>query len=167
SSRGASSCRRPASRHRSSCASPRLRCGADGARRPSAYSRGMTDRELRETYPYWFAGEPVEGDAWLDVDDKFTRCRATRVARADAAVVDEAIGAAVDGFRAFRAWPAWRRAEVLRHVAKRIAERDDELAKVLVVETGKPLSIARGEVLRAIDTFSVAAEEATRIRGEH
>src|SRR5690606_5672950 len=67
----------------------------------------------------------------------------------------------------FRAWPAWRRAEVLRHVAKRIAERDDELAKVLVVETGKPLSIARGEVLRAIDTFSVAAEEATRIRGEH
>lgn len=127
----------------------------------------MTDRRLRDSYPYWCAGEPVEAEAWLDVFDKYTGEVATRVARADAAIVDEAIGAAVDAFREYRRWPAWRRADVLRHVARRIDERQHELAKVLVVETGKSIAIARGEVLRAFDTFQIASEEATRIHGEH
>jgi acyl-CoA reductase-like NAD-dependent aldehyde dehydrogenase len=126
----------------------------------------MNDRRLPPDLPYWLAGEAVAAAPWLEVEDKYTRQPATRVARADAAVVDRAIGAAVLGFDAFRRWPAWRRAAVLRHLARRIDERQAELARVLVIETGKPLAIARGEVLRAFDTVSLAAEEATRIHGE-
>jgi hypothetical protein len=35
------------------------------------------------------------------------------------------------------------------------------------MECGKPIKDARGEVTRSIDTFQVAAEESTRIYGEH
>jgi acyl-CoA reductase-like NAD-dependent aldehyde dehydrogenase len=49
---------------------------------------------------------------------------------------------------------------------KRSSERAEELAQALVVEAGKPIKFARGEVGRLINTLEVAAEEATRIGGE-
>jgi acyl-CoA reductase-like NAD-dependent aldehyde dehydrogenase len=41
-----------------------------------------------------------------------------------------------------------------------------ELALALCIEAGKPIKDARGEVTRLIDTFRIAAGEATRIDGE-
>jgi acyl-CoA reductase-like NAD-dependent aldehyde dehydrogenase len=48
----------------------------------------------------------------------------------------------------------------------RFKERAEELAVALCEEAGKPIKDARGEVTRLIDTFQIAAEEATRIYGE-
>ncbi|QYU67827.1 aldehyde dehydrogenase family protein [Leptolyngbya sp. 15MV] len=42
----------------------------------------------------------------------------------------------------------------------------DDLAYALCVEAGKPIKDAEGEVTRLIDTFRIAAEEATRNYGE-
>src|SRR3546814_16105116 len=42
----------------------------------------------------------------------------------------------------------------------------DELAYALCVEAGKPIADSEGEVTRLIDTFRIAAEEATRNYGE-
>jgi acyl-CoA reductase-like NAD-dependent aldehyde dehydrogenase len=81
--------------------------------------------------------------------------------------VRQAIGAATEAAHACRKMPSFARAEVLRHVERRMNERFDELAYALAVEAGKPIRDARGEVSRAIDTFRVGAEEATRIYGEH
>ena len=36
----------------------------------------------------------------------------------------------------------------------------------LCIEAGKPINDAKGEVIRLIDTFRIASEEATRINGE-
>src|SRR6266850_1063417 len=58
------------------------------------------------------------------------------------------------------------RAAVLYHCAGRFRERAEELAQTLCVEAGKPIRDSRGEVSRLIDTFRIAAEEATRIGGE-
>jgi acyl-CoA reductase-like NAD-dependent aldehyde dehydrogenase len=55
---------------------------------------------------------------------------------------------------------------VLSHCAGRFRERAEELAQTLCVEAGKPIRDSRGEVSRLIDTFRIAAEEATRIGGE-
>jgi acyl-CoA reductase-like NAD-dependent aldehyde dehydrogenase len=65
-----------------------------------------------------------------------------------------------------RQLPAYHRAEVLRHCVKRFEERRDELAYSLCIEAGKPIRDSRGEVTRLIDTFNLAAEEATRLGGE-
>ena len=55
---------------------------------------------------------------------------------------------------------------MLEHCVDRFRERFDELAYALCVEAGKPIKDSEGEVTRLIDTFKVAAGEATRMTGE-
>lgn len=50
---------------------------------------------LKETYPYYLANTPEQPNTDLAVTDKYTGEVATRVAMADAAAIDRAIGAAV------------------------------------------------------------------------
>ena len=122
---------------------------------------------LRDSYPYYLANKPVGANTDLAVTNKYTGEVATRVARADAEVIDEAIAAAEAARPGCAAMPSFARADVLRHVATRMGERFEEMAYVLAVEAGKPIRDARGEVSRGIDTFRIASEEATRIYGEH
>ena len=51
---------------------------------------------LNKTYPYYLANEAVAANTDLEVTDKFSGEVATRVAMADAAAIDKAIGYAVD-----------------------------------------------------------------------
>lgn len=121
---------------------------------------------LADSYPYYLANEAVAPNADLAVTNKYTGEVATRVAMADEAAIDRAIAAAAVAARPMRELKAYQRQEVLLHCARRFAERADELARSLCIEAGKPIRDARGEVSRLIDTFRVAAEEATRIYGE-
>jgi acyl-CoA reductase-like NAD-dependent aldehyde dehydrogenase len=78
-----------------------------------------------------------------------------------------AIAAAVKAFGTTRRLPAFERQRVLRRVAHSITERKEEFARIMTQESGKPLKAARMEVERGIFTFTVAAEESTRIYGEY
>jgi acyl-CoA reductase-like NAD-dependent aldehyde dehydrogenase len=80
---------------------------------------------------------------------------------------EAAIAAAVKAFGTTRRLPAFERQRVLRRVAGGISERKTEFARTLAQEAGKPIKAARTEVERAIFTFTVAAEESTRIYGEY
>jgi acyl-CoA reductase-like NAD-dependent aldehyde dehydrogenase len=121
---------------------------------------------LKDRYPYYLANRPVGANADLPVVDKYTGEVATRVALADDRAVDEAIAQALGAVGPMRALAGFERQEVLAHCAARFRERKDELAEALCIEAGKPIRDSRGEVTRLIDTFRVAAEEATRMVGE-
>ncbi len=121
---------------------------------------------LNTTYPYWLGGRPVAPNHDLAVTDKYSGAVVTHVAQADAAAIDAGIAAAVEAAPAMRALPSYARAAVLQHCVRRFTERAEELAQVLRIEAGKPIRDSRGEVTRLIDTFRIAAEEATRIVGE-
>ena len=121
---------------------------------------------MTQSYPYYLANRPVHANTDLAVEDKHTGQTAYRVALADAEVVDRAIAAAVAARRSMAELPAHRRRDVLLHCVERFKARHDELVEVLIVEGGKVLNDARGEVGRLIETFQIAAEEATRIGGE-
>ncbi|TZF85148.1 aldehyde dehydrogenase family protein [Cognatilysobacter lacus] len=121
---------------------------------------------MTQRYPIYIAGNPVTGDAWLDVTDKYSGDVAAQVAHADASHVEQAIAAAHGARAAMAAFPPDARRDVLEHCARRFAERRDELAGLLCTEAGKPIRDSRGEVDRLIDTFRIAAGEATRIGGE-
>ena len=121
---------------------------------------------LKKSYPYYLANKPVAANTHLDVLDKFTGKRATRVAFADAATIRKAIVAAYKAREAMAAFPPDARRDVLDHCVRRFSERQEELALALCIEAGKPIKDARGEVTRLIDTFRIAAGEATRIDGE-
>jgi acyl-CoA reductase-like NAD-dependent aldehyde dehydrogenase len=102
----------------------------------------------------------------LLVTNKYTGQPATRVTKADPALVEQALTAAADAFAATRRLPGYQRQAILQHAVQRVTERHEELAQALAIEAGKPIRDARGEVTRLIDTFRIAAEEAVRIDGE-
>tara|TARA_R110000850_G_scaffold91742_27_gene194857 strand:- start:11944 stop:13374 length:1431 start_codon:yes stop_codon:yes gene_type:complete len=120
---------------------------------------------LREQYPLYIANQAEQVNQDLDVTDKYKGTVATRVALADAAMIDRAITAADKAMPAMRALSAAKRQSVLRHCARRFTERQDELAQMLCIEAGKPIKDSRGEVSRLIDTFNLAADECSRDQG--
>ncbi len=121
---------------------------------------------LNDSYPYYLGNEPVSPNRDLVVTDKYTGEVATRVAMADSAAIDRAIGLAVQATEPMRELPAYERQRVLNHCVARFSEREEELAMALCIEAGKPIKDSRGEAGRLIDTFRVAAEESVRITGE-
>lgn len=121
---------------------------------------------LKPAYPLYLANAAQQPNQDLEVTDKFTGEVATRVALADAALIDEAIGWAVKAAAPLARMAAYERQAVLDHCVARFTERAEELAHALCVEAGKPIADSRGEVGRLIDTFRIAAEEAVRMTGE-
>jgi acyl-CoA reductase-like NAD-dependent aldehyde dehydrogenase len=79
---------------------------------------------------------------------------------------EAAIAAASSAFELTRKISTHERQRMLREVAAGLAERQEEFARTMALEAGKPLKAARGEVSRAIFTFTIAAEESSRIYGE-
>lgn len=62
--------------------------------------------------------------------------------------------------------PQHERAAILSRAAGLIGERAEDLAHTIALEAGKPIRTARGEVARAVDTFTFAAGEARHLSGE-
>jgi acyl-CoA reductase-like NAD-dependent aldehyde dehydrogenase len=121
---------------------------------------------LKESYPLYLANEAQTPNLDLEVTDKYTGKVATRVALANAAIIDAGIAATVEAAEPMARMPAYARQDVLAHCVKRFQERFDELAYALCIEAGKPIRDSRGEVTRLIDTFRIAAEESVRMTGE-
>jgi acyl-CoA reductase-like NAD-dependent aldehyde dehydrogenase len=60
----------------------------------------------------------------------------------------------------------WRRAEILDTAARLLAERAEDFARTIALESAKPIKTARIEANRAVSTFTFAAVEARRLTGE-
>ncbi|MDH5821620.1 aldehyde dehydrogenase family protein [Luteimonas sp. RD2P54] len=121
---------------------------------------------LARSYPYYLANRPVAANTDLEVRDKYSGKLATRTAFGDATTIRKAIVAAHRAREPMAEFSPDRRRDVLEHCMRRFEERAEELALALCIEAGKPIGDARGEVTRLIDTFRIAAGEATRIDGE-
>ena len=121
---------------------------------------------LKDTYPLYLNNTAVQPNTDLKVIDKYTGEVAFRTALATPDVIDEAIAGAVRAAEPMAEMASFERQAVLDHCVVRFRERFDELAYSLCVEAGKPIADAEGEVGRLIDTFRIAAEEATRNYGE-
>lgn len=121
---------------------------------------------LQSSYPLYLANQAQSPNHDLVVTDKYTGQVATRVAQADAAIINAGIAAAVEAAQPMAEMAAYERQAVLAHCVTRFQERFDELALALCIEAGKPIKDSRGEVTRLIDTFRIAAEESVRMTGE-
>lgn len=84
----------------------------------------------------------------------------------DEMAVNDALQRAADFKEEFAAMPAHQKATLLVKTAELIAANATELAELITKESGKPIRYARGEVGRAVETFTFAADEARRLRGE-
>ncbi len=122
--------------------------------------------QLKDVYPLYLNNKAVQPNTDLEVTDKFTGKVAFRTALATPDVIDEAIAGAVRAAEPMARLASYEKRDVLDHCVMRFAERKDELAYALCIEAGKPIADSEGEVGRLIDTFRIAAEEATRNYGE-
>src|SRR3546814_17686495 len=121
---------------------------------------------LDKSYPYYIAGKAIAANTDVEVLDKYSGKRATRVAFAETAAVRKAIAAAAKAAPAMAAFPHDARRDVLEHCVARFTERPEELALALCIDAGKPTRDARGEGPRLIDTLRIAARDSTRPGGE-
>jgi succinate-semialdehyde dehydrogenase/glutarate-semialdehyde dehydrogenase len=81
---------------------------------------------------------------------------------------DDALAAVAAAHRALPRWaatPPRERAECLRRAWALMIERSEAIARLMVLENGKALRDARGEVTYAAEFFRWYAEEAVRIDG--
>jgi succinate-semialdehyde dehydrogenase / glutarate-semialdehyde dehydrogenase len=86
---------------------------------------------------------------------------------ADASPEDalEAIAVAAEALPRWAARPPRERAECLRRAYELMMQRSEHLARLMVLENGKALRDARGEIAYAAEFFRWYAEEAVRVDG--
>jgi glyceraldehyde-3-phosphate dehydrogenase (NADP+) len=88
------------------------------------------------------------------------------VAQADETELARTGARASEAFERWRHAPSWRRAEVLAKIAQGLREAREDVARTITAEAAKPIRDARIEVDRAVQTFTLASEEAKRMTGE-
>ncbi|HVV18914.1 MAG TPA: aldehyde dehydrogenase family protein [Pseudonocardiaceae bacterium] len=116
--------------------------------------------------PFLLSGQPTTGDTTLTVTSPWDGSVVDEVSVPTGAQVEQAI-VDLDAVRfEAQALPVHVRAAALDHISRRIAERAEEIARLITAENGKPLVWSRGEVSRAVSTFRWAAEEARRWSGD-
>jgi len=113
------------------------------------------------------AGEWVAGstDISEDVLDPSTGLSLGRLPHASQADLQRSVDAADAAFASWARTPAIERCRLLQQAARLMRERHEMISHVLVLEQGKPLAEARGEVIGAIEIFEWYAEEARRLYG--
>lgn len=111
-------------------------------------------------------GHWIAGQTRFDVLDPSTGIKLADVANVGPAQATDAINAAN------AAWPAWRsktakeRSIILRKWFDLMMANQDDLARILTAEQGKPYAEAKGEVAYGASFIEWFAEEAKRINGE-
>jgi acyl-CoA reductase-like NAD-dependent aldehyde dehydrogenase len=88
------------------------------------------------------------------------------VCYADSADADIACALAQRAFAETRRMSSWERAAILNRVADKLVEHSEKVGNLIMLEAGKPITDAKNEVARSVQTFRVAAEEAKRIGGD-
>jgi acyl-CoA reductase-like NAD-dependent aldehyde dehydrogenase len=115
------------------------------------------------TTPFYVAGKPETSDDVVIVRHPYDGREVGRTGNATPDQVERAVAAAA---AAPRTLPVHVRATALDQLSRRLKEREDEVARLITAENGKPLKWARAETARAVSTFRWAAEETRRFSGE-
>ena len=102
----------------------------------------------------------------IPVTNPYTQEVFAEVCMANEDEIKRSIGLSVKAFETSKNHPAYFRSRVCTQIAQGIKNRSEEFARLITMECGKPLIYSRGEVVRSISTFTIAAEEALRIPGE-
>ena len=111
-------------------------------------------------------GQWVAGPSRFDVLDPATGHKLADVANLGPAQATQAIAAAD------AAWPAWRsktgkeRSIILRKWFDLLMANQEDLARIMTAEQGKPFPEAKGEIAYGASFVEWFAEEAKRINGE-
>ena len=111
---------------------------------------------------------------WVDADDKSTLDVINpvnqeiigQVPNCGAEETNVAINAAAEAQKKWQKYPAKEKASILRDFYDLLCSNQDDLAKILTYEQGKPLAEAIGEIAYSASFIEWFAEEAKRVYGD-
>jgi len=121
---------------------------------------------LQGPRPFLIGGQWRQGKTAVPVHDPFTGKVLAEVAQAGPDDAADAARSTSDAAPQMAALPSHARYHLLQKIAGALYDRRDEFAQLMSAEAGKPITDAKREVSRAVQTFTVAAEEAKRIPGD-
>lgn len=121
---------------------------------------------MAREFKFLIGGEWRESDEKVYIANPFNGSAVGLLSLAREEDVDEAIRNSVEIFSTLKNLSSYERANILSAIADDIEHRQNEFAEMITNESGKPIRFAKGEVARAISTFHIASEEASRINGE-
>jgi succinate-semialdehyde dehydrogenase/glutarate-semialdehyde dehydrogenase len=127
----------------------------------------LQDQSLFCTVPYvdgrWLTDT---GRSTFPLHNPSTGALLAQIPQLEREDVTAAIDAAARAFVTWRAQPAKARARILRRWFDLITENADDLARLIVLEEGKPFAEAQGEIAYAASFVEWFSEEAKRIKGD-
>jgi succinate-semialdehyde dehydrogenase / glutarate-semialdehyde dehydrogenase len=127
-----------------------------------------SEQSIVDSVPHqlYIGGEWRDGAAGtLPVEDPATGETLCEVADATPEDAGAALQAAHDAFKDFRNMAPRERGDILRRAYDLIMERQDDLALLMTLEMGKPVSESKAEIVYAANFFRWYSEEAVRING--
>jgi succinate-semialdehyde dehydrogenase / glutarate-semialdehyde dehydrogenase len=89
-----------------------------------------------------------------------------KASKASSADVEKALKSSEAGFHAWKKFSPWNRSVIIRKIADLIRKKNNELAKWMTLETGKPLAESLAEVSASAEIFEWNSEETKRIYGQ-
>ncbi|MBA4601895.1 aldehyde dehydrogenase family protein [Thermoactinomyces mirandus] len=124
---------------------------------------------LQEKYDLVINGQEVPGTSheYFAVFNPATGEKISEVAKATKEDVDKAVEAAREALAnsKWARWPAARRGQILNKIAKIMRSRFQDLVELEILNTGKALSAAQGQVMQAIEDMELYAGATTTIQG--
>ena len=127
----------------------------------------LTDRELlREQCHIDGRWRDADTGHWIDVTDPATGRRIARVPDMGAAETRRAIDAAEQAWKPWRELTAGARGSFLRRWHDLMRANQEDLARIMTAEQGKPLAESRGEIAYAASFIEWFAEEGRRVYGD-
>ena len=118
-----------------------------------------------KVYPLYLNGAFVTSEPAWDVVNPANEEAFARISTIDRTRLAQAIADAQTAFTSWRRLTAKARGEFLRRIAAELERRQEEVARLLSSENGKPLAQSLAEVARSVDHLQWFAEEGRRAYG--
>ena len=125
----------------------------------------LKDKSLLKQACY-FAGKWVTSDKTIDVTNPASGAVIGTIPALGKKETAEAIKAAEEAQKKWAATPAKQRGQILRKWYELMMANQEDLARIMTAEQGKPLTESRGEVAYGASFVEFFAEEARRVYGE-
>jgi glyceraldehyde-3-phosphate dehydrogenase (NADP+) len=118
-------------------------------------------------YLIYSAGRFISTSQTLEVKNPFDKSLVATTYLADSVILEETIQKAVAVEEELKSLSSLKKFTILKLISETITANRDHLAKVLCLESAKPIRYALAEIDRSAQTFLVAAEESKRIPKEY
>lgn len=120
-----------------------------------------------QSYSIYAAGKFITSDHVLEIKNPFDNSLVATTYLADEHILEEAITKALSLKQELQDLSSLKKFNVLKQISEEITSKRDYLAKILCLESGKPMKYALAEIDRSAQTFLIAAEESKRIPKEY